>query len=61
MEQLCLDWFRENRWDVAYGPDIAHDSGTPERSDYHEVVVTDQNDLDVQLFQTFSNAHELFG
>ena len=39
LEQLCLDWFRENSWDVAYGPDIAHDSNNPERSDYHEVVL----------------------
>ena len=39
LEQLCLDWFRENRWNVAYGPDIAPDSDNPERSDYHEAVV----------------------
>ena len=39
LEQLCLDWFRDNSWDVAYGPDIAHDSDNPERSDYHEVVL----------------------
>jgi type I restriction enzyme, R subunit len=39
LEQLCLDWFRNNSWDVAYGPDIAHDSDNPERSDYHEVVL----------------------
>ena len=39
LEKLCLDWFRENSWDVAYGPDIAPDSYKPERSDYHEVVL----------------------
>jgi type I restriction enzyme R subunit len=39
LEQLCLEWFRNNRWDVAYGPDIATDSNAPERSDYHEVVL----------------------
>jgi type I restriction enzyme R subunit len=39
LEQLCLDWFRYNSWDVAYGPDIAPDSANPERSDYHEVVL----------------------
>ncbi len=39
LEKLCLDWFRNNSWDVAYGPDIAHDSYKPERSDYQEVVL----------------------
>lgn len=39
LEKLCLNWFRENSWDVAYGPDIAPDSYKPERSDYHEVVL----------------------
>ncbi len=39
LEQLCLDWFRNNSWYVAYGPDIAPDSNAPERSDYHEVVL----------------------
>lgn len=39
LEQLCLDWFRNNSWDVLYGPDIAPDSNNPERSDYHEVVL----------------------
>ncbi len=39
LEQLCLEWFRNNSWDVLYGPDIAPDSNNPERSDYHEVVL----------------------
>lgn len=39
LEKLCLDWFRNNNWDVAYGPDIAPDSNNPERSDYHQVVL----------------------
>ncbi len=39
LEKLCLDWFRENSWDIAYGPDIAPDSYKPERSDYHQVVL----------------------
>ncbi|AKB24822.1 Type I restriction-modification system, restriction subunit R [Methanosarcina sp. MTP4] len=39
LEQLCLDWFHENSWDVLYGPDIAPDSDKPERSDYHKVVL----------------------
>jgi len=39
LEQLCLNWFRDNSWDIAYGPDIAPDSSAPERSDYHEVLL----------------------
>jgi len=39
LEKHCLHWFRDNSWDVAYGPDIAPDSYKPERSDYHEVVL----------------------
>ena len=39
LEQLCFNWFRDNNWDTAYGPDIAPDSNAPERSDYHEVVL----------------------
>jgi hypothetical protein len=23
LEQLCLDWFRDQGWEYAYGPDIA--------------------------------------
>jgi len=33
LEQLCLNWFRDNSWDIAYGPDIAPDSANPERTD----------------------------
>ncbi|MDY0386071.1 MAG: type I restriction endonuclease subunit R [Methanolobus sp.] len=39
LEQLCLDWFREKDWEVIYGPDIAYDSASPERSDHYEVVL----------------------
>jgi len=39
LEKLCLDWFRDNSWDIAYGPDIAPDSNAPERSDYYETVL----------------------
>jgi len=56
LEQLCLEWFHNNSWDVLYGPDIAPDSNKPERSDYHDVVVTDRSDLDGQLFRTIPNA-----
>lgn len=40
LEQLCLDWFRAGGYATAYGPDIAHDGDTPERSDYLQVVLT---------------------
>jgi len=39
LEDLCLEWFRANIWEVAYGPDIAPDSNNPERRDYHEVIL----------------------
>jgi len=39
LEQLCLDWFRDNKWEVEYGPDIAPDSDKPERRDYHEIIL----------------------
>ncbi|MDA8429609.1 MAG: type I restriction endonuclease subunit R [Geobacteraceae bacterium] len=40
LEQLCLDWFRAGGYDYVYGPDIAYDGNTPERSDYQQVVLT---------------------
>lgn len=30
LEQLCLDWFREQGYEYAYGPDIAADGDNPE-------------------------------
>jgi len=39
LEQICLDWFRVGGYDYAFGPDIAHDGDTPERSDYQQVVL----------------------
>jgi type I restriction enzyme R subunit len=42
LEQLCLTWFRDSGWDVLYGPDIAPDGETPERSDYREVILQDR-------------------
>jgi type I restriction enzyme R subunit len=39
LEQLYLNWFRNNSWDVLYGSDIAPDSANPERSAYREVVL----------------------
>ena len=34
LENLCLDWFSENGWDVVHGVDIAPDSSNPLRKDY---------------------------
>ena len=39
LEQLCLDWFRDQGWEYAYGPDIAPDSDDPARSDYRQVIL----------------------
>ena len=39
LEQQCLQWFQDNGWTSAFGPDIAHDGETPERADYREVVL----------------------
>ena len=39
LEQICLNWFREGGYEYAFGPDIAHDGETPERSDYRQVVL----------------------
>ncbi|WP_420094624.1 type I restriction endonuclease subunit R [Geothermobacter hydrogeniphilus] len=39
LEQLCLDWFKAGGYEYAYGPDIAYDGDTPERSDYQQVVL----------------------
>ncbi|MEA3588164.1 type I restriction endonuclease subunit R [Pseudidiomarina sp. 1APP75-27a] len=39
LEQQCLDWFAESGWEIAHGPDIAHDGPSPERSDYKQVLL----------------------
>lgn len=39
LEQLCLEWFSDNGWEIGYGPDIAHDGPTPERKDYRQVLL----------------------
>lgn len=39
LEQLCLEWFADNGWEVAHGPDIACDGPTPERADYRQVLL----------------------
>lgn len=39
LEQLCLDWFRETGWQIAYGPDLAPDGSAAERADYRQVLL----------------------
>lgn len=39
LEDLCLEWFRDNGWDILYGPDIAHDGNNPMRKDYSQVLL----------------------
>ena len=42
LEELCLGWFQETGWHFAYGPDIAPDSDSPERTDYRQVILRDR-------------------
>ncbi|MAK71890.1 MAG: DEAD/DEAH box helicase, partial [Idiomarinaceae bacterium] len=39
LEQQCLEWFAEDGWEVAHGPDIAHDGPYPERVDYKQILL----------------------
>ncbi|WP_180176057.1 type I restriction endonuclease subunit R [Acinetobacter sp. YH12025] len=39
LENLCLDWFAENGWEVVHGIDIAPDSSNPLRKDYKQVLL----------------------
>ena len=39
LEQLCLEWFADNGWEIAHGPDIACDGPMPERADYRQVLL----------------------
>lgn len=41
LERACLGWFADNGWQVAFGPDIAHDGSTPRRSSYADVLLLD--------------------
>ena len=40
LEQLSLKWFQDIGWSYSYGPDIAHDGNSPERSGYQDVVLS---------------------
>lgn len=39
LENLCLDWFLENGWEVVHGIDIAPESSNPLRKDYKQVLI----------------------
>lgn len=39
LENLSLDWFLENGWEVVHGIDIAPDSSNPLRKDYKQVLI----------------------
>ena len=39
LEDTYLDWFQELGWRRIYGPDIAPDTPSAERSSYSEVIL----------------------
>ena len=39
LENLCLDWFAENGWEVVHGIDIAPDSSNPLRKDDKQILL----------------------
>lgn len=39
LEKLALDWFQDQGYEYAYGPDIAPDGGNPGRTDYRQVIL----------------------
>lgn len=53
LENLCLDWFSENGWEVVHGIDIAPDSSNPLRKDYKQLVL----EADVQAAFERLNPH----
>ena len=42
LEQLTIQWFQDNGWSYARGPDIALESAASERSDFREVILKDR-------------------
>jgi type I restriction enzyme R subunit len=40
LEQLCLEWFREGGYEIAYGPDLSPDGEASERLDYRQVILS---------------------
>lgn len=42
LEQEALDWLKESGYTHLYGPEIAPDGDSPERTDYRQVLLTDR-------------------
>ena len=40
LETLCLQWFQETGWNYIPGPDLASDGATPDRTNYHDILLT---------------------
>ncbi|MDC5444852.1 type I restriction endonuclease subunit R [Acinetobacter baumannii] len=53
LENLCLDWFAENGWEVVHGIDIAPDSSNPLRKDYKQILL----EADLQVAFERLNPH----
>lgn len=53
LENLSLDWFLENGWEVVHGIDIAPDSSNPLRKDYKQILL----EADVQAAFERLNPH----
>jgi len=53
LENLCLDWFTENGWEVIHGIDIAPESSNPLRKDYKQILL----EADVQAAFERLNPH----
>ena len=53
LENLCLDWFTENGWEVVHGIDIAPDGSNPLRKDYKQILL----EADVQAAFERLNPH----
>ncbi len=39
LENMCLDWFRDNGWDVRHGRDISPNSNSGEREEFSDVIL----------------------
>lgn len=42
LESISLIWFQDSGWDYRFGPSIAPDGDTPERTDYRQVLLADR-------------------
>ena len=40
LETLCLQWFQDTGWHYIPGPDLAPDGATPDRTNYHDILLT---------------------